>query len=61
MKIKLKNLNIKLPNCWKQCGTNLDNWNKLHSGKMIEIKTLPDNIKHLVDVSAKTKKTKGDK
>ena len=61
MKIKLKRLNTKLPNCWKQCGVNLDKWDELQSGKEIEVKELPESIKYLVDTSTKVKKSKGDK
>ena len=56
MKIKLKDNNLMLPNIWKQCGTTLENWNKLHSGQEIEVKEVPDLIKHLVDISTNKKK-----
>ena len=54
MKIKLKE--GRLPNKWKQCGVSLKDWESLHSGKEIQVKSIPDSIKHLVDVSANKKK-----
>ena len=54
MKIKLKEGS--LPNIWKQCGTTYDNWQELHLGKEIEVKSIPDSIKHLVDISTNKKK-----
>ena len=59
MKVKLKDQNVKLPNIWKSCGVSLKNWDKLHNGKEIEVKNVPESIKSLVDIIGKTKK--GDK
>ena len=56
MKVKLKE--GKLPNMWKQCGASLADWNKLHSGKVIEVKSIPESIEHLVEVIASSKKNK---
>ena len=56
MKVKLKE--GKLPNMWKQCGANLVDWNKLHSGEVIEVKSIPESIEHLVEVIASSKKNK---
>ena len=56
MKIKLKKSNSVLPNTWKSCGASIDDWEDLHSGKEIEVKNIPESIKHLVDVSANKKK-----
>jgi hypothetical protein len=57
MKIKLKDKNTILPNCWKECGCSFEDWENLHNGKSIEVNNL-NNIEHLVDVS---KSKKGDK
>ena len=54
MKIKLKEGS--LPNIWKQCGTTLEHWKDLHSGKEIEVDSVPDAINHLVDISTSKKK-----
>ena len=54
MKIKLKEGS--LPNIWKQCGASLKYWENLHSGKEIEVKSIPDSINHLVDISTNKKK-----
>ena len=40
MKIKLKNKSSKLPNCWKQCGVNKEDWDKLQEGGEIDAKTI---------------------
>ena len=57
MKIKLKEGS--LPNIWKQCGASLEDWNKLHSGGTIEVKSVPESIKDLVEkVSTKKKESK---
>ena len=50
MKIKLKNQNLNLPNCWKQCGVNEEEWDKLKSGESIEVKNTVNAIEHLVDL-----------
>ena len=59
MKIKLKKSN--LPNIWKQCGVSLEEWNKLHSGNTIEVKSVPESIEPLVEVIASPKKKKEGK
>ena len=63
MKIKLKDKNIKLPNCWKQCGAGKEDWDKLQAGSEIEVKSVPDSINSLVEVASASspKKNKGDK
>jgi hypothetical protein len=61
MKIKLKDKNSNLPNCWKKCGTNLEDWQKLKTGKEIEVSSVFVGIEHLVEVVASSKKQKGDK
>ena len=59
MKIKIKDKGVKLPNVWKSCGASYADWQELHGGKEIEVKTVPEIIETLVSVSG-TKK-KGDK
>ena len=63
MKIKLKDKNIKLPNCWKQCGASKEDWEELQAGSEIDVKSTPDSIKGLVEVAfvPSSKKIKGDK
>ena len=56
MKIKLKEGS--LPNIWKQCGVRLKDWDKLHSGEVIEVKSIPESIESLVEVIASSKKSK---
>ena len=58
MKIKLIDKNSSLPNCWKECGVDKDDWDNLSSGKEIEVKAVPDSISSLVETSTKKK---GDK
>ena len=62
MKIKLKDNSSTLPNCWKQCGTDKDNWDKLQAGGEIEVSSVSVGIEHLVEVASapSAKKTKGD-
>jgi len=50
MKIQLKNKNDTLPNCWKQCGVGKDSWDKLQKDEEIDVKSIPESIKHLVEV-----------
>ena len=59
MKVKLKDQNVKLPNIWKSCGVGLKDWDKLHNGKEIEVKEVPESIEYLLNISGKSKK--GDK
>ena len=51
MKIKLKNKNSSLPNCWKQCGASKEEWDKLQSGGEIDITNIVVGIEHLVEES----------
>ncbi len=57
MKVKLKNSNIKLPNCWKECGCSFEDWKELQKGKSVEVSNL-NNLEHLFDVP---NSKKGDK
>ena len=59
MKIKIKDKGVKLPNVWKSCGASYADWQELHGGKEIEVKTVPEIIETLVNVSGAKKK--GDK
>ena len=59
MKIRLKDNVQALPNCWKSCGASYEDWKELQNGKEIEVKTVPDAISGLVNVSGAKKK--GDK
>ena len=59
MKIKLKDKGTALPNIWKQCGASYEDWQELCNGKEIEVKTVPEIIETLVNVSGAKKK--GDK
>ena len=56
MKIKLINKGTALPNIWKQCGVSRKNWEELQKGKEIEVKTVPEIIEALVNVSGAKKK-----
>ena len=59
MKIKLKDTNTRLPNCWKSCGVDKDAWDELQNGKEIEVKQIADAIESLVEtvvVKATSKK-----
>jgi hypothetical protein len=58
--MKIKNKGSKLPNCWKQCKVSYDDWQELQSGKEIEVSSVPEAIKHLVEV-VKSPSIKGDK
>tara|TARA_Y100000401_G_C8309823_1_gene219100 strand:+ start:937 stop:1128 length:192 start_codon:yes stop_codon:yes gene_type:complete len=49
MKIKIKNKNTALPNCWKSCGVDKDAWDELQNGKEIEVKQISNGIEFLVD------------
>ena len=59
MIIKIKDKGVKLPNVWKSCGASYADWQELHGGKEIEVKTVPEIIETLVNVSGAKKK--GDK
>tara|TARA_R100000808_G_C2137577_1_gene145670 strand:+ start:432 stop:620 length:189 start_codon:yes stop_codon:yes gene_type:complete len=62
MKVKLIDKNSNLPNCWKECGTSKNDWDKLNAGNEIEVKAIPDSISSLVEVVVtSSKKKKGDK
>ena len=51
MKIKLIDKGTALPNIWKQCGASYEEWEELCNGKEIEVKSVPDAINSLVNVS----------
>ena len=36
MKIKLIDINFSLPNCWKQCGVDKSEWDKLNKLELSE-------------------------
>ena len=59
MKVKLKDKGVTLPNIWKSCGVDYKDWEELHNGKEIEVKTIHESIESLVDVISPRKK--GDK
>ena len=59
MKAKLKDSNVGLPNCWKECGCSFEDWQKLQEGKEVELKSFPESIGHLFN--APKSKSKGDK
>ena len=63
MKVRLKNKSSNLPGCWKQCGASKEEWDKLQAGSEIEVKSIPDSVKVLVEVASasSSKKEKGDK
>ena len=61
MNIKLKDKNSNLPNCWKQCGVNKEDWNKLQIGEEIDVKTIFIGIKNLVKNTSSSTKKKGNK
>ena len=62
MKIKIKDTNITLPNCWKSCGVDKDAWDELQNGKEIEVKKIADTISGLVEtVTVKASKSKESK
>jgi len=50
MKIKLKNTETPLPNCWKSCGVSHEEWQSLQSGKAIEVKNVTEAIENLVNI-----------
>ena len=56
MKVKLKDSNVGLPNCWKECGCSFDDWQKLQEGGEVELKSLPESIEHLFDAPKSQKK-----
>ena len=55
MKIKLKQKETRLPNCWKSCGVNKDAWDKLQNGEEIEVKNIADGISNLVNINQTVK------
>ena len=57
MKIKLKN-GVALPNNWKSCGCSAEDWADLHSGKSIEVNSVPKLIEDDIDVVESTLKNK---
>ena len=61
MKIKLKDIQA-LPNAWKSCGMNKEDWMDLQAGKTVEVKSVPELLKDKIDVESKpASKPKGDK
>jgi hypothetical protein len=50
MKIKLKDANTILPNCWKSCGATHEEWQSLQSGKAIEVNNVAESIENLVTI-----------
>jgi|TARA_R100000773_G_C4151282_1_gene73245 hypothetical protein len=60
MKIKMKNPQA-LPNAWKSCGMNKEEWMDLQAGKTVEVKSIPEMIKDNIDVVESASKKKGDK
>jgi hypothetical protein len=50
VKIKLKDTNTMLPNCWKSCGVSHEEWQSLQSGKTIEVKNVTEQIENLVNI-----------
>jgi len=60
MKVKMKNKSSMLPNCWKQCKASYEDWQELQSGKEIEVSSIPESIKNLVEVMQSPSR-KGDK
>tara|TARA_Y100000310_G_scaffold328079_1_gene395564 strand:+ start:62 stop:247 length:186 start_codon:yes stop_codon:yes gene_type:complete len=61
MKIKLKNKNFNLPNCWKQCGVSKEDWNKLQANGEIDVKTIFVGIEHLVEKTSSSTTKKRNK
>ena len=61
MKIKLIDQSIKLPNCWKQCGATIKDWEDLKAGKEIDVKSVCESMNGLVDVITSPKNKKGGK
>lgn len=64
IKIKMKDKTIRLPNAWKQCGLSLEEWKELQSGKSMEVTSVPEGMKNLINVEEsafkpKTKSTGG--
>ena len=57
--MKIKRKSSELPNCWKSCGASYDDWQELKSGKEIEVSSIPESIKNLVEVKSPSRK--GDK
>jgi len=60
MKIKLKQKDVKLPNCWKTCGVSYEDWQELQSGKGIEASFVPEYLESMIEVIKSTQK-KGNK
>ena len=44
MKVKLKDKNSSLPNCWKECGVGKDDWAKLNLGQEIEVMGVSEHV-----------------
>ena len=58
MKIKIKDKKLPLPNAWKQCGLSLEEWKELQSGKTMDVTSVPEAVKNLVDVEETASKPK---
>jgi uncharacterized linocin/CFP29 family protein len=58
MKIKIKDKKVSLPNAWKQCGLSLKEWEELQNGKTVEVTSITEAIKNLVDVEESISKPK---
>tara|TARA_R100000329_G_scaffold142297_1_gene125624 strand:+ start:1138 stop:1323 length:186 start_codon:yes stop_codon:yes gene_type:complete len=61
MKVKLKDSNTSLPNCWKECGCSFEDWQKLQEGEEIDVKSISIGVEHLVKSTSSSNKKKGDK
>ena len=61
MKVKLKAKGSKLPNCWKSCKASYEDWQELHKGKEINVSSIPESIKNMVEIVTSPSKKEGDK
>ena len=50
MKVKLKNIKVPVPSFNSFCDLNTDDWEKLNSGKIVELKEIPKLAKKYVEV-----------
>ena len=57
MKIKLKDKNLPLPNAWKECGLSIKEWEELQSGKAMNVTSMPEVMKNLVDFEESASKS----
>lgn len=58
MKIIIIDKGSSLPNCWKDCGASLKDWEELKAGKEVSVKRVADSIKNLVKVKENKKESK---